>query len=110
VISRLNVVELRCLLARRRRAGEIAQGTAEGAFQLFQNDIAQGFLEVCPLDDQHAQRATALLGHLSGHPLRPLDALHVAVAQTIGSQIMATADRVMARAAETLGSRTVTFG
>ncbi len=110
VISRLNVIELRCLLARRGRAGEITEQTADGAFQLFQSDVAQGYLEICPLDDQHALRAAALLGRLRGHPLRTLDALHLAIAQTLESQIMATADRVMARAAEALGIRVVTFG
>jgi predicted nucleic acid-binding protein len=110
VISRLTLVELRCLLARRRRAGEIAEPTADGAFQLFQSDIAQGHLEVCPLDDRHARGAVALLGQLRGHPLRTLDALHLAVAQTIGSQLVATADRVMAGAAEALGIRAVIFG
>lgn len=110
VISRLNVVELRCLLARRGRAGEIAEQTAEGAFRLFESDIAHGHLEVCPLSDQQALRAAVLLGRLRGHPLRTLDALHLGVAQTIGSQILATADRVMARAADELGFEVVTFG
>ena len=110
VISRLTLVELRCLLARRRRAGEIAASTAEGAFQLFQSDTAQGYLEICPLVDQHALRAVALLGELPGHSLRTLDALHLAVAQTIGSPMVATADRVMARAAEALGIKAVLFG
>ena len=110
VISRLTLVEVRCLLARRRRAGEIAEPTAERAFQLFQSDIAQGYLEVCPLADHHALRAVALLGQLHDHPLRTLDALHLAVAQTIRSQTVATADRVMARAAEALGFKAVVFG
>ena len=110
VISRLTLVELRCLLARRRRAGEIAEPTAEAAFHLFESDIAQGYLEICPLVDQHAVSAVALPGRLRDHPLRTLDALHLSVAQTIGSQTVATADRVMARAAEALGLRTVVFG
>lgn len=110
VISRLTMVELRCLLARRRRAGDITEATAEGAFQLFQGDVAQGHLEVHPVGDQHVMGAVALLGHLRAHPLRTLDALHLAVAQAVESRIIATADRVMARAAEALGIRAVTFG
>lgn len=110
LISRLNVLELRLLLARRGRAGDISEQTAEGAFRLFESDIAQGHLEVCPLDDQQALRAIVLLGQLRGHPLRTLDALHLGIAQTIGSRLLATADRVMARAAEDLGFDVVTFG
>lgn len=110
VISRLNVVELHCLLARRGRAGEITEQIAEQAFRLFESDIAQGHLEVWPLEDRHALSAIALLGRLRAHPLRTLDALHLAVAQTIRSRIVATADRIMARAAAELGFEVVAFG
>jgi predicted nucleic acid-binding protein len=110
LISRLNVLELRCLLARRERAGDISEQTAEGAFRLFESDVAQGHLEVCPLDDRHAVKAIALLGQLRGHPLRTLDALHLAIAQIIGSSLLATADHVMARAGGDLGFEVVTFG
>ena len=36
--------------------------------------------------------------------------LHLAIAQSAGVKVLATADRAMARTAEALGIRTVTFG
>jgi predicted nucleic acid-binding protein len=47
---------------------------------------------------------------LSDHSLRPLDALHLAIAQSASIKVLASADRAMARAAEALGIRTLTFG
>jgi hypothetical protein len=47
---------------------------------------------------------------MSDHSLRSLDALHLAIAQSAGVKILATADRAMAHTAEALGIRPVTFG
>ena len=62
------------------------------------------------LDDNHAHAALALIERLHAHPLRTLDAIHLAIAQAIGSEILATADRVMAHAAETMGFQVAMFG
>jgi predicted nucleic acid-binding protein len=51
-----------------------------------------------------------LLERLAGQSLRTLDALHLAIAHGVGTSLLATADRKMARAAEALGMATVTFG
>lgn len=102
VISSLTVVEMRSLLARRRRHGEI---TAEQEMQcqgLLHDDIGQGHLQVLPLEDGHAQAALRLLDTLADHPLRTLDALHLAIARSAGLGHIATADRVMAEAARSL--------
>jgi predicted nucleic acid-binding protein len=42
--------------------------------------------------------------------LRTLDALHLAIAQSIGASALATADQQMVCAAKALGLMTVTFG
>jgi predicted nucleic acid-binding protein len=110
VISRLSVVELRCLLARRYRAGDITRRVADGAFALFEDDVRHGHLEVRPLSDQHALVALDLLRILSAHPLRTLDALHLATARATGSRILATADRILARSAADLGFEVAIFG
>jgi uncharacterized protein len=47
---------------------------------------------------------------LADQPLRTLDALHLAVARTTGTRLVATADRALARAAQVLGFATITFG
>ncbi|MGF1608262.1 MAG: type II toxin-antitoxin system VapC family toxin [Kiloniellales bacterium] len=109
-ISRLTVVELRCLLSRRRRAREISRKTEQAAFALFQNDILSGHLQLHPLRDEHGAEAVALIEQLGGHALRALDALHLVIARDIGARILATADRTMARAAPDLGLEVAFFG
>jgi predicted nucleic acid-binding protein len=110
LISRLTVVELRCLLKRRRRAREIDASYERIAVADFADDIRRGHLQVEPLADRHALAAWDLVDQLSGHSLRTLDALHLAIAQHIGADVLATADLKMARAAQALGFTVVTFG
>ena len=61
VISPLTTVELRCLLARRRRAGEIATEHERDAWFTFEDDIRAGLLHVEALSDGHAVRALQIL-------------------------------------------------
>jgi predicted nucleic acid-binding protein len=110
LISRLAVVELRCLLQRRRRAGEIDAAYERVALAEFADDIRSGFFQVEPLADRHAVVAHDLFDQLPRHSLRTLDALHLAVTQSAGAALLATADRGMARAAAALGIGVVTFG
>lgn len=109
-ISRLTTVELRCLLARRRRAGDITLQHERDAWMTFEDDIRAGHLHVEALSDAHAIAARDLLDRLQGLPVRTLDALHLAIARSLAVQVIATADRVMARAAEALGMTTTMFG
>ncbi|MCZ7663088.1 MAG: hypothetical protein M5U22_09235 [Thermoleophilia bacterium] len=53
--------------------------------------------------------ATGVFDLVSQTPLRSLDTLHLAVARAIGTQVLATADRVMAAAALSLGLEVVRF-
>ncbi len=109
VISRLTVVEFRCLLARRQRAREIDMRLARDVFATFEKDIRNGFLAVHPLEDQHAQMAVGLIGRLKGHPLRTLDALHLAIALDLKAVRIATADRALGDAAVALGLEVARF-
>jgi predicted nucleic acid-binding protein len=109
-ISRLAVVEFRCLLQRRWRVREIDAAYEQAALADFAADVGCGYFEIEPLVDRHAIAACQLIDRLAGHPLRTLDALHLAIAQTVGSSVLATADRDMVRAAQALGFATVTFG
>jgi uncharacterized protein len=108
-ISRLTVVEFRCLLARRRRAKELAPKLEAKVFSTFDQQIRDGLISVYPLDDQHAVDALELLAALHNHPLRTLDALHLAIARTLEVETLVTADRVLAKAAESIGLKTVRF-
>ena len=109
-ISRLTTVELRCLLARRRRAGDITAQHERDAWSTFEDDIRAGHLHVEALSDAHAVAARDLLEQLHDLPLRTLDAFHLAIARSLGVGILATADHAMARAAEALGLTAMTFG
>ena len=75
----------------------------------FEDDIHQGFLYVHPLDDRHALAAVEIVSLLSRHHLRSLDALHLAIARDLDTPLIATADRVMAAAAEAMGFSVVRF-
>jgi predicted nucleic acid-binding protein len=109
-ISRLAVVEFRCLLQRRRRAREIDAAYERAALADFAADIGCGYLEIEPLIDRHAVVARQLIDRLIGHSLCTLDALHLAIAQSVGASVLATTDQQMVRAARALGMTTVTFG
>lgn len=102
-ISRLTVVEFRCLLARRRRAGDFDAKAESAAFARFERDLAQGVLTCHALDDVHASDALQLIQRLRHLALRTLDALHLAIAVRIAAPEIATADRGFAAAAQAIG-------
>lgn len=110
VVSRLTLVELRSGLARKRREGAIAADREQAAVTEIRIDVQDGLLQVQPSTDQHFNDAFRLIDQLPDIPLRTLDALHLAIAQSIRAQELATADDTMARAAAALGMRVAYFG
>jgi predicted nucleic acid-binding protein len=98
------------LLARRRRAGDITVEHERDAWSTFEDDIRAGHLHVEALTDAHAAAARDLLEQLHDLPLRTLDAFHLAIARSPGVGVLATADHVMARAAEALDLTAMMFG
>ena len=109
-ISRLTLVELRSALARKRREGRVDSTKEAEALIEISTDIQDGLLTVSPANDIHFVAAFHLMGRLGGLPLRTLDALHLATAQTLETDTLVTADDVMRRAAEALGLTVVYFG
>lgn len=108
-ISGLTLAEMRCLLARRRRRGDFSRELEQEIYATFSEDIRLGHILLRPLKDEHATDAVHLMERLSRLPLRTLDALHLAAARDLGCGRLATADRIMARAAEALGMEVVRF-
>ncbi|HEY3244508.1 MAG TPA: type II toxin-antitoxin system VapC family toxin [Phycisphaerae bacterium] len=102
-VSRLTVVEFRCLLARRRRVGEITKSVESRVYASFEQDVGAGFLQVYPVADEHLIAALSLITRLGRYPLRTLDALHLAIAQGIHCRRLATADKTMAGAGKAIG-------
>jgi len=108
-ISSLTATEMRCLLARRKRMGEISPELEQRIFATFNEDVERGYLSQHPLSDQHALAATGLMEQLPQHALRTLDAMHLAIARSIGAQAIATSDHIMASAAASLEMEVVQF-
>lgn len=103
IVSSLVATELRSLLARRRRMGEISHELESVIFATFQGDIATASLELYPISDSLFDEATNLIARYPEHPLRTLDALHLAVARHHEIPIIATADLVLADTAVSMG-------
>jgi uncharacterized protein len=102
-VSRLTVVEFRCLLARRRRVREVTKSIESRVYASFEKDVGAGFLQIYPVADEHLIAALSLITRLGRFPLRTVDALHLAIAQGIHCRRLATADKTMADAAKAAG-------
>ena len=108
-ISDLTVVEMRSLLARRRREKSLTCQIEMEIFATFQEDIHGRFLICHPFPDGWAAGAVNLMALLSDIPVRTLDALHLVIAKEIVAEVLVTADHIMAEGAEALGLRAVRF-
>lgn len=108
-ISDLTVVEMRSLLARRRREKDFDAKTEMRVFAVFEEDIRQRFLIRHPMPESLAAGAVNLIATLPDVPLRTLDAMHLVIAEGINASVLATSDRVMAEAAKGMGLRVVRF-
>ena len=108
-ISDLTVIEMRYLLARRRRERDIDSRTEIKIFATFQEDIRQRFLICHPLPSDITVGAINLLSVLPDVPLRTLDALHLVVVKEIQADTLATADKIMASGAKAMGLSVARF-
>lgn len=108
-ISDLTVVEMRSLLARRRRERNIDTKTEMKIYATLEEDIRERFLICHALPAGLAAGAVNLLSVLSDVQLRTLDALHLTIAKEIQTEVLATADRIMAIGGEAMGFSIVRF-
>jgi predicted nucleic acid-binding protein len=109
-ISDLTIVEMRCLLSRRRRDGSLTGDAEIRVWATFQEDVRQKHLTCYLLPDKWAEGAVNLVSMLTEIPLRTLDAVHLLIAKEIQANVVATADRVMTTAAQAMGFSVVFFG
>jgi hypothetical protein len=109
LISRLTMLELRCTLARRKRNREIDEAAEREVCRTFESDILLGHLQVEPLRDEHLAMGQHFMEQLGEVPLRTLDAIHLAIAVDSKADLIATADRIMAQAAQQLGLQVEQF-
>jgi predicted nucleic acid-binding protein len=108
-ISLLTKVEMRSLVARRRREGHLDTDTQAKILAVFEGDIAAGHLVLLPHTVESFLLAESLLGSQPERCLTTLDALHLGVMRSGGITALATADRVMAQAAAAQGMECRTF-
>ena len=108
-ISTLTKTEMRCLLARRRRMQEFGSDLEGQIYATFLDDVAQGHLTLYKVEDKHVESASYLISMLPALGLRTLDAMHLAIAQHNGFERIATADKLLAKAAEALGFKVDVF-
>jgi predicted nucleic acid-binding protein len=108
-ISELTVVEMRSLLARRRRERQIDSKTEIKVSATFEEDIRQRFLVCHPLPEGLVAGAVNLLSLHPEIPLRTLDALHLMITKEIEAKVLATADRIMIAGAKAMGFSVVGF-
>ncbi len=108
-ISDVTVVEMRSLLARRRREKQIGRRLESRIFATFEDDIHQGHLRCHALPSGMARGAVNLISELPEVSLRTLDALHLSIAREIQVDLVATADRVMAEGASAMGFSVADF-
>ncbi len=81
IISRLTVVEINSVFARRVRMGDLTAADAASLRNHFLNDVATGTFKVVAITDQHFSEAERLLiQYAATKSLRTLDALQLAVA------------------------------
>ena len=99
----LTLVEFRCLLARRRRAGDIDATLERMALAEFDNHVRSGSWHIHQSSFGDFATARDLIDTLPNYPLRALDALHLAAARGVGAESFATADKTQAEAAAALG-------
>ena len=106
-LSDLNRIELRCMLARRFRMGELNAMQEQAIWSQFLLDVADEYFEPVPLPASAWTVATELIDRVAPVALRTLDALHVAMAGSLPAITFVTADRAQRNAAQQLGLTTV---
>jgi uncharacterized protein len=109
VISRLSMLEWHCAMARRLRTGQITDDYLNLARTEFTRHLAEGYFRIVPFDDTLLIDALRVLDSTQPVPLRTLDAVHLTAARNAGVTCIATADRVMADAANKLNLAADTF-
>ena len=108
-ISPLSVVEFKCAIRRRERAGQLTRRRAKAILDRLDESLADESLGRLAWRDHAFVVGVDLIDRVAPIPLRALDALHLAIALQHRCTRFATADRVQAEAADRLGFEVQTF-
>jgi len=108
-ISTLAIAEMRSVLARKQRTGDLDAAAVVRVWAAFQAQLGEGVFVRHEVADRHVAAVPALIDRLPDHPLRTLDALYLAHALDLHASAVVTADRVLANAAAALSFDVVRF-
>lgn len=100
-ISALTELELFSALSRKIREGSLLKVDGDRVIARLLAHIDGGFYNYLSVQNHHYRLARDWIGHFNT-ALRTLDALHLAIA-SVEELILVTADKVLARSAESLG-------
>jgi uncharacterized protein len=107
-ISSLSVTEFHRAIARKTRDRNLTAPLAADVLAAFSAQTTAGYLHLLPIKDEYMAHATELIDSIK-QPLHTLDALHLAIAHATACREFATADKIQAKAARTLGMNVHTF-
>ena len=103
VVSDLTLVEFATAMMRKVRDGVLTEKAAHSVQRMFLGHIADQFYVVTPLSRMHFEAAALHASRLGTvHPIRALDAIHMAVALSEDLRLV-TADRRLATTAAAAG-------
>ena len=102
-ISSLNITEMRCLLARRTRAGDFTAEVESRLWSAFQGDMQNEVFDLVRVEPAAFLQAAALIERVAPTPLRTLDALHLSIAEHLDLNQFIITDKQLAKAARTIG-------
>ena len=108
-ISPLSIVEFKCVIRRRERAGQLTRRRSKAILDRLQENLADHSVGRLAWRDRAFALGDSLIDRVDPIPLRALDALHLAIASQHRCTCFATADRVQAEAALRLGFVVRTF-
>ena len=100
-ISALTELELFSVVSRKIREGSLLKVDGDRIIARLLAHIDGGFCNYLSVQNHHYRLARDWIGHFNT-ALRTLDALHLAIA-SVEELILVTADKVLARSAESLG-------
>lgn len=108
-ISHLCLLEWDCAMRRLERNGVVSVEYRMLAAREFSTQLADGLYRMVSRDQAMFDIARHFIEQVNPMPLRAMDALHLATARACEVPLIATADKVMADAAQFLGFNIETF-
>jgi predicted nucleic acid-binding protein len=109
VLSELVLLELDCSLRRMERSGAITNSYRLQVEQALAQQLQENWFQLTPISMQVFKEAKLLIDGVAPKSLRSLDAMHLTIAKKAQIKGLATADKEMVTAAQSLNFTTHYF-